>query len=267
MKILTYHKISDTEAFRAQVALLARHHAVISLQQFLAALSDRAHLDGREVMITFDDGDPSVLTNAMPVLKEFGLPAVLFVITELIGTTLPFWWDEVIDLGGGVGQAKEMKLMPNAERLQAIEKLRRGKQRVQYRQLNVQELRLLEQSDIAIANHSHTHPMFDQLSAEEISAELDASVSALKTWGFRHADVFAFPNGNSSPEAEKILRDKGIRAAFLFDHKIASVRENPMRISRLSVGDDTPLWKFKMILSGWHSRVVPITKRLHKLRS
>ena len=56
----------------------------------------------------------------------------------------------------------------------------------------------------------------------------------------------------------------GIRQAFLFDHKLNTLLDKPYRISRLSVNDTTPLWKFMLILKGWHSRIVPFRKMLHK---
>lgn len=268
VRILTYHSVNNTANFNAQLAYLAaQKYHVVTVDEFLDLMQGRAPLREKQVLITFDDGDPSVLDHAMPILRNYGFPALMFVVTSLVGTRLPFWWDEIIRLGGDVSDVRKAKLLPNAGRLRLLEELRGGREKCESRQLTVDELRELESNQVAIANHSHTHPMFDNLSADEISAEIDASVSALTQWGFRYADVFAYPNGNSSPQAERILKDKGIRAAFLFDHKIASGFGNPLRVSRLSVDDHTPLWKFRMILSGLHSHIVPITKRLHKLLS
>jgi peptidoglycan/xylan/chitin deacetylase (PgdA/CDA1 family) len=122
----------------------------------------------------------------------------------------------------------------------------------------------MEQGGVSIANHSHTHPMFDKLSAVEIKNELATSSTSLKKNGFQFHNVFAYPNGNYTPVVEEIMSSLGIKLAFLFDHKINVPLDEPYRISRLSVNDTTPLWKFKLILRGWHSRIAPINKKLHK---
>lgn len=161
----------------------------------------------------------------------------------------------------------EAKGLKNNDRLTLIERLRSTTDRppLKYRQLTLQELKIMEGNGIAIANHSHTHPMLDKLDAPEIAEELAQSTAFLKKNGFPFYDVFAYPNGNHTMDSEKILRDHKLKMAFLFDHKLQVKYENPYRISRLSVNDYTPLWKYEFILSGWHSRILPLTRAIKKM--
>lgn len=88
-RILTYHSIGrrrhdmnvTPEAFAAQMAWLAAHQRVISLEAAAAGT------DG--VAITFDDGYRDNLINALPVLAHYGFPATLFTVSGYLGSTLP----------------------------------------------------------------------------------------------------------------------------------------------------------------------------------
>lgn len=88
-RILTYHSIGrrryemnvTPEAFGAQMAWLAAHQRVISLEAAAA---------GEEgVAITFDDGYRDNLINALPILEHYGFPATLFTVSGYLGSTLP----------------------------------------------------------------------------------------------------------------------------------------------------------------------------------
>src|SRR4051812_49284429 len=58
---------------------------VIDLQGFLTGLAAPESLPERSVLITFDDGYRSMRTVALPLLQEFGFPAVLFVPSAFVG--------------------------------------------------------------------------------------------------------------------------------------------------------------------------------------
>ena len=255
-KVLAYHKILNRHSFLRQIQYLIRNNDFDCSNQNL--------------FITVDDGDPSFYHNAFPILKKYNIPAILFVITDLINTQKPFWWDEIeYYLGKEEGNKKvwEVKGWANKKRESYLKNLRgkSSKPIFKYEQLTTAQLKEMQNAGIIIANHSHTHPMFDQCTCEELENEIKNSTNFLKELGFT-PDIFAYPNGNYSPVAESILQKYGIKQAYLFDHKINKGEENPLRISRLVVNDTTPIWKFKLILSGWHSRILPITKALGKLR-
>ena len=267
MVVLTYHKVANAGNFERQINYLVKNrYNFLSISDFLTRISS-AKFTSRDVLITFDDGDYSILEHALPVLKKYGCPAVAFVITGLIDTHQPFWWDEIQYYTNDKKQIEGAKLLSNDERLVLLNTIRSQSvvAPLTYRQLTLAELKYMEQHNIAIGNHSHSHPMFDKLSKSEIEYEVLTSSEYLKNNSFQYYNVFAYPNGSYSDTSERVLSDGKIRVAFLFDHKISAEVENPLRISRLSVNDTTPLWKFKLILSGWHSRMVPTIKKIHKL--
>jgi peptidoglycan/xylan/chitin deacetylase (PgdA/CDA1 family) len=88
-RILTYHSIGrrryemnvTPEAFAAQMAWLAVHQPVISLEAAAAGETG--------VAITFDDGYRDNLINALPILEHYGFPATLFTVSGYLGSSLP----------------------------------------------------------------------------------------------------------------------------------------------------------------------------------
>ncbi|MCZ2845027.1 MAG: polysaccharide deacetylase family protein [Candidatus Bathyarchaeota archaeon] len=269
MKVLVYHKVLNREQFEKQINYLKQNYEIINPLMLEDYLNNKLPLPEKALMITFDDGDSSLYQNALPVLKRENIPAIIFVITNLIETNNPFWWDEIeyfLGVEEGYNKVWEVKTWPNNKREEYIKELRSNsnKELFKYPQLSLSELKEMQDAGVLIANHSHTHPMFDKCSDIELNKELEDSTAVLQSEGFNF-NYFAYPNGNYSERAERKLKEFGIKYSFLFDHKVNKGKFNPLRISRLKVNDKTPLWKLKFILSGWHSKVLPVTRTLGKL--
>jgi peptidoglycan/xylan/chitin deacetylase (PgdA/CDA1 family) len=248
-KIVTYHEFGELSNFELHLQCLSRL---------------------KRMILTTDDGDLSFYKHAYPLLLQYNIPSILFIIPSLIGTDQPFWWKEVYYYLGktaGSEKVKTLKTIPNSERVAYLESLRKqsDKPLLKQTQLTVAQLQEMQANGIVIANHSFTHPMFDQCSEDEIRNELHQTKAFFEQNQLNGYSLFAYPNGNYNELAEKVLKEEGITKAFLFDHKINKGNSNPYRISRLSVNDSTPVWKFKLILSGWHSKIIPITKTLYNL--
>ncbi|MGI0107069.1 polysaccharide deacetylase family protein [Salinimicrobium sp. WS361] len=268
LRVLAYHSIQDSVQFEQQMLMLKSLYTILDVHTLRDSISLGA-LPKNPILITFDDGDSSLYHKAFPILKKLGIPATIFVITGLINSQRPFWWDEIeYYLGKEAGNKKvwEVKSWPNIERESFLKKLRNTsiKSPLKYKQLTSAQLKEMQDAGIIIANHSHTHPMFDQCTQEELVKELTLSTNKLKFFGFT-PNIFAYPNGNFSARDEIILKNHGINQAFLFDHRINKNIEKSLRISRLIVNDTTPIWKFKLILSGWHTRILPLTRLAAKL--
>ncbi|RKX26512.1 MAG: hypothetical protein DRP47_08045 [Candidatus Zixiibacteriota bacterium] len=98
--ILTYHRVLDNQShkkadtqpgmcvikstFDQQMAFIAKHYNPVSLGDISIALKEDQPLPDRAIAVTFDDGWLDNYTNAFPILKRHGIPATIFLPTELI---------------------------------------------------------------------------------------------------------------------------------------------------------------------------------------
>ncbi len=257
LRVLAYHGVVDSTSFRLQIEYLVRNYRVLSLEHIIDCIATGRSLPSYAVLVTFDDGDVSVLENGLPVLKQFGAPAVLFVISGLIDTQNPFWWDRVkahyrrlgFTSAGARAEVNVLKRVSNVERERQVKLM----QEESARQLTLRELQILDNAGIVIANHSHTHPMLDQCTEKELKEELSHSSECFGKWGIGRFDVFAYPNGNANAHTRQQLEQAGVKIAFLFDHKLNQKTIDPLAISRIRVNADDPLAEFKVRVSGLHS--------------
>ena len=91
VRVLTYHRFEAGERtpfslapaeFDRQMAALARSGAAVSLADVSTFVAGRRALPRNAVLVTIDDGDPSVLDAAVPILRRHRIPAVLFAIAD-----------------------------------------------------------------------------------------------------------------------------------------------------------------------------------------
>jgi peptidoglycan/xylan/chitin deacetylase (PgdA/CDA1 family) len=82
----------SSSTFERQIEYLAENgYEAVGLDELVAWQRGYGTLPPRPVVITFDDGDRSVLNIALPVLERHGFKATLFVVTSKVGTR----WDRV----------------------------------------------------------------------------------------------------------------------------------------------------------------------------
>src|SRR5687767_5019863 len=114
MIVLTYHSVRHVGRFESHVRYLTTNgYNFLSLSEFIERY-ERENFNRKDILMTFDDGDYTILEVALPVLIKYKCPAVLFVITSLIGTEQPFWWDEIMYYTKDGGRVREAKTLENA---------------------------------------------------------------------------------------------------------------------------------------------------------
>ena len=91
--VLAYHGVDDRASFSTHLDYLSRRYNAVTLDQVLGALNGGS-LPANPVLITFDDGERTVLTDGLPELQSRDLPSVLFAIADFADTDDPFWWYE-----------------------------------------------------------------------------------------------------------------------------------------------------------------------------
>jgi peptidoglycan/xylan/chitin deacetylase (PgdA/CDA1 family) len=225
LAILAYHKIGEPsngeyptwnyvpeETFIGSLRHLNENSwQVIDLATFLQGISNPDTLTRRSALLTFDDGYRSVLTVALPVLRQFQYPAVLFVPTDFIGGRNSF--DEGI------------------EPEEAI--------------CNWDELRELERHGVSIQSHGATHRPFSELELGEQKVELVRSKLQLERRLEKPVEIIAFPYGDEGTDPHnlrRVLARAGYRAACLYGGGLNPLPiSDPYRLCRLAMGPDTNL--------------------------
>lgn len=100
--VLMYHRVLDDQqwartgsnpgmavrlaTFDRQMALLKQRFVPMSLERFVDHMMGRRPLPDSSCLITFDDGWLDTMTNAVPVLRRYELPAAIFLPVAFIGS-------------------------------------------------------------------------------------------------------------------------------------------------------------------------------------
>ncbi|HEU5338311.1 MAG TPA: polysaccharide deacetylase family protein [Sulfuricaulis sp.] len=93
--VLTYHDIAETrgaDAYAVTPADFRRHlqylrnqnYVPINLKRLIDAREGRAALPEKPVLLTFDDGLESYAKVALPLMREYGYPSVLAIVTSWV---------------------------------------------------------------------------------------------------------------------------------------------------------------------------------------
>lgn len=112
--VLCYHRVGEPARdpwnlavsprnFEDQLSRLATDWQVMSLAD-LGEAARAGRVPARAVAVTFDDGYVDNLKHALPALERYRIPATVFIASGPIGTSRPFWWDELEWLLCGPGE-------------------------------------------------------------------------------------------------------------------------------------------------------------------
>lgn len=164
-------------------------------------LGPEEFLGGRSpgVLLTFDDGFANQANVALPLLEEYGVPAVFFVTTRHVEEPtdwLPFVRRQLAEHGRGSSGEQTLHHV--------------------YDGMSVEELRRSAESPwITIGSHSVSHPLLTRCDDESLARELRESRSRLEEWTGAPVDLFAYPTGDYDARVAAAARQAGYRAAFV----------------------------------------------------
>jgi len=133
--ILMYHRFGYNEStlfvhpetFEQQMEYLEdRNYNVISLDELVEGIKSGRKFAHNSVVITIDDGYKDNYTYAYPVLKKYGFPATIFLISNRIGNDRDFMsWDEVREMSRYNiffgGHTKSHTYLPSVEEKGALQ--------------------------------------------------------------------------------------------------------------------------------------------------
>lgn len=291
--ILNYHRIleapdpllksePDVDTFRWQMELLAECFNVLPLYDAVRALPDGS-LPPCAVCVSFDDGYRSTHDLALPILRELGLPATVFVTTGCMGEG-KMWNDRIIEAvrrlpgdrldmrDAGIGilslanpaarteaanrlieASKYLSPMERGAMTEKIEALG-GESQAQGLMLTREMVAAMVRQGIEIGGHTVTHPILTRLDDEAARAEIETGKTELEAVTGCPVRLFAYPNGKVGKDFDdrhvRMARDAGFTAAFTTAAGAASNRHDVYQLPRSRPWDETPML-FGMRLLRW----------------
>jgi peptidoglycan/xylan/chitin deacetylase (PgdA/CDA1 family) len=250
--ILMYHSISEEDThrrpyyrtstpqniFAAHLDFLRRSgYESVRLSGLSRSLKERRP-DRKIVVITFDDGYRDFLTDAFPVLSEYGYSATMFLPTAYIGDQRKSFGDREC--------------------------------------LTWSEVRNLDNAGIEFGSHTVTHPRLTTLSVAAVRAELEFSKKTIEDYLGKEVNTFAYPFAFPQTQTtfvqtlRDLLQGAGYREGVCTSIGLASLTSNPLFLERLPAnGSDDPRF-FAAKLSGaynWMGSAQRIVKRVSSVRA
>lgn len=192
--ILIYHRVGartggqvdlDAAVFDEQMAYLAEAGLVTTLddavEQLVIGRASEPGCPGRpgRVVVTFDDGTPDVIENALPILEKYDVPMTLYLATAFVEEQRGFWdpTDPALSWSG------------------VVEALSTGL--------------------VTVGSHTHNHALLDRLPAHAIADELDHSIELIGEHTGAAPRHFAYPKALlPSAEADEAVRKRFASAAI-----------------------------------------------------
>jgi hypothetical protein len=92
--VLMYHR-ANKERFEEQMEYLNKNYNVISLEELALGIRNKIKFKPNTISITFDDGYLNNYEFVVPYMKKHNIPAIIFIVENLIGTDKLAWWDSI----------------------------------------------------------------------------------------------------------------------------------------------------------------------------
>jgi peptidoglycan/xylan/chitin deacetylase (PgdA/CDA1 family) len=170
---------------------------VVKMKDALFALEEKNNLNEKLLCITFDDGYLNNLTLALPILKEFGYPAHIFLSAGLIGRGEKYFHH------AGFYKLGTMNLEKIGNNVHP------GCMPLTYKQVKE-----LVKNDISIGSHGVNHVRIKFLSTEERFYEIKKSKEILEDITNTEIITFAYPHGYYDDEIIQMVKKAGYRYGF-----------------------------------------------------
>jgi len=224
--ILMYHSVDRNNLFftvmpeefdRQMKYLKDKRYKVIPLSEMIVRLKEGESV-AKCVSITFDDGYSDFIKHAFPVLRRYGFPATVFLITGELGKTR-----------SPKGSKTALTIMSESDvrHIGAATEL------------------------IEFMPHTVSHPDLDAISLEDAKREIDDSRRAVELLTKKPADVLAYPRGRHTAEVVAHLRASGEwLGAVTADTGLVHTGDSLFLLKRIPVDSATKFSIFKKKLSG-----------------
>ncbi len=289
LTILNYHRVvtpeqaagldsrmisATPEGFEWQMAYLQQHFDLLAPEEIVLRLTLGHDLPPNAALVTFDDGYRDNFDIAYPILQRRSIPAVVFLITGLIGTHERMWWDEVAALVSSTkveqaafsevgdlyfrnplerNQSRErlrqlLKSQPEGRRQETLDDLHQKLNGIPVVKpldrlfLNWDEVREMRWGGISFGAHTHTHPILTHMPEDRAAWEMGVSKQIVERELGQEVPWFAYPNGRRGDfnlHTRRLLESTGFSLALTLMHGVNAPKEmDRLALRRMYIGTD-----------------------------
>lgn len=302
--ILAYHRILDVPdensfpfdielvsasvaAFTCQMKYVKENYTPISFATLLQCLDRGEMPPPGTVIVTFDDGFSDNYYNAFPILKQFDIPATIFLSTGYIDNQEMFWYEKlsyavmttnarsvaipelaVIQIDGSAlsrrntikALMRRLQRVPDQVRLTLLDDL--------FNQLSPdhgditdarsgpmtwEQIREMSACRIEFGSHCVSHPVLSMLDNTKLKYELEHSKHQIESMLTKPVQVLAYPVGGEEAFNDKVraaVRSAGYRLGVSYISGIEKPEEwDAYALRRLHVERYIDSNYFKAMLS------------------
>jgi peptidoglycan/xylan/chitin deacetylase (PgdA/CDA1 family) len=265
--VLTFHRVLTRDELRGTMSLPGMIVRAETFDPFLQYISKRWKIvdlakesewdgDSRlKIAITFDDGWCDNVTSAYPIARKHGVPITIFIVPEKMGSALPFWPERAAlslavfppDMATASNRdhvnrvIEELKELPAEERRRRIEQLLPDENALGAagqvdRTMSWEQTEQLQAGGVTFGSHTSNHEILTRIPVSEAEREVRASRALIRERLRSRCALFAYPNGDCSPEVRDVVENAGYSLAFVNDIPGVWGRDSdPYMIPRMNV--------------------------------
>lgn len=280
--ILNFHAIKDPKWFEHILKIIQYLYHPVSYEDI-----ENYYRNGKTLKhachITFDDGHISFYETVFPLLKQYNIPASIFVSPKVITERTNFWFQEISDYDFNIlnelvnkqlgitdddspvkAKLKSLQIKEIWEIISAYQEQTQTPPK-SCMNMNIQQIKEVHQSGLVhIGAHTLTHPILKNENDDSVQYEIGNSISELSKLLDMPIHSFAYPNGKPGfdfGEREmNILKQHDIRLAFTTEERTLRINDNLMSVPRSGFeGGSTPYIYVKLMSGGnvnWLKKVI-----------
>ena len=281
-RVLFYHGVAERIAdariesesiqaddFERQLKYIRKHFNPVSTDEFYERFIS-GKWEGREILLTFDDGYRNMLSTALPLLEKYDVPFILFLTVDNISDNklFPTTINRLVNLASTAKTtpsicsaiSTKLKRLPidqveqiTVELLDRISPEELSELREKYSSvnpLNWEDCRRIAESSLCtIGSHCMSHICcHDNQNLSEVRRQFEESRKEIARRFNVPCDFLSYPNGNFTEEVKKAAESSGYKMAFSTKYEAIDRPETDrMAVGRIYVPYDFA--RFKYIIS------------------
>jgi peptidoglycan/xylan/chitin deacetylase (PgdA/CDA1 family) len=270
-----YGIVISSDTFRHHCEMLKRSFDVVSLGTAMHFLEPGVSPARPLAVITFDDGYLDFHDEAFPILNELGLPATVFLPTNLIGKDSPLAHDRIYWLlrwglsepekvftalcNAGISTISRYEVsrsnllaltntlvyLPHSTRETVIDHLedalgsKARKYPSEYRLLDWERVREMDRKGITFGAHTANHVVLPLENKKVAEDEITSSKAVLEQQLGKRVISFAYPNGEFTPSLLQTTGEAGFKVAVTTENRTNLPGGDLLRLGRTSLCEES----------------------------